>query len=1102
MTKFRISKNPTAAAGHASGLSPDTPPLSRAPGLRGQAKRLSYVAAGGAEVPAFCNFGILKFLVFWGFGLLFVGICAAQTAAPAPQTAVISGRVFNLATGLYLHNAEVRLAGAETYVLTDEDGSYRIEVPAGAVTLAASYASAQTATATLAAAAGADNIQNFDLQPIALDAAAGTGVSENIVHLDRFDVTSERDGQAKAIMDQRAAPNAVTLISADNFGDITMDSIGEVVKYLPGITVDQNENDAGGVRIGALGTAYTTVSQDGVALQTSGRSVTLEPLTATGIETIALIHTLTAGMDAGSAAGRLDLRTKDPFSRKHRQVRFTLGLNGHSTGMAWGGDIMPDGRKHALLNPGGQLNYGDIFLGKRLAIEFNLARYASFSRIDRQVTEYSYRNPDPVINPGIDFATAAPVITKLSWRPRLLLRDTWSGNLNLGFKITDHLKLTLRGSFRREETEIFSLTSSLNAYYSYGAGIVNSPTTSVQPKSTLVNWIVSRTDNANARLFNDYAHIVHNGDTKFLIPRLSWKNQVGAGTLSIDLYGGYSRYTGRQRDAEKGFFYSANSYLSRIGWTATRPSTDSPAWTIKQTGGDDWSIPENWSKINYYHNGIRSYTIRNNNTQYSGALDIAYARRVLGHPFTFKTGGVIKKLDYTYRTADARYNYTGPQNRPQEAPIPCVENYTNDFTLGGRAGNIAAQKWRVDDTYALYQTYLEHPDWFRADTVENYRRALTSARELHERIDAAYLETNTRYGRLRLNAGLRAERTDTESQYLRRRSAAELEAEGLSADTIEGIAFLYHNGRRFARRNAYTNLFLSGGAKYDLTQNLQAQLSASQSIRRPDYSNLAGVVTYDEDSLFVTIPNPLLKPERLSKYYLGLNYLFKPAGTLNLSVYRIDIKNKQLSNVEITRGEAEAIAGMPLSAGAGAGAGDDPEDATDTAFDSYTYRTTINSENLLSSYAATIAYDQQLTFLPGALRGLGAFATFTIGHLSGAHVSLERIGQIKRSINGGLRYRAGRVSLVLRGVWNDRTLVGVTNPTAGYYYFWRDHEYAKARLTLDASANIRLIGGYTLGISARNILNEPYQTYSNVPGRLRRYDVGGATLSINLGGVF
>ena len=40
--------------------------------------------------------------------------------------------------------------------------------------------------------------------------------------------------------------------------------------------------------------------------------------------------------------------------------------------------------------------------------------------------------------------------------------------------------------------------------------------------------------------------------------------------------------------------------------------------------------------------------------------------------------------------------------------------------------------------------------------------------------------------------------------------------------------------------------FLSGGAKYSLMKNLVLQLSASQSIGRPDYNNLAGALSIDE----------------------------------------------------------------------------------------------------------------------------------------------------------------------------------------------------------------------------------------------------------------
>src|SRR4029077_17818445 len=65
------------------------------------------------------------------------------------------------------------------------------------------------------------------------------------VKLDAFTVSSskEMDGAALAINEQRFAKNIMNVVSADEFGTIADGSIGEFMKFLPGITSDYPGGD-------------------------------------------------------------------------------------------------------------------------------------------------------------------------------------------------------------------------------------------------------------------------------------------------------------------------------------------------------------------------------------------------------------------------------------------------------------------------------------------------------------------------------------------------------------------------------------------------------------------------------------------------------------------------------------------------------------------------------------------------------------------------------------------------------------------------------------------------------------------------------------------
>jgi hypothetical protein len=51
-------------------------------------------------------------------------------------------------------------------------------------------------------------------------------------------VSSEREGNAKAVMDQRRNMDITTSVSSDIFGDVTDGNVGEFLKYLPGVDLD------------------------------------------------------------------------------------------------------------------------------------------------------------------------------------------------------------------------------------------------------------------------------------------------------------------------------------------------------------------------------------------------------------------------------------------------------------------------------------------------------------------------------------------------------------------------------------------------------------------------------------------------------------------------------------------------------------------------------------------------------------------------------------------------------------------------------------------------------------------------------------------------
>jgi iron complex outermembrane recepter protein len=192
----------------------------------------------------------------------FATLLAALPATVLAQavTGSVAGRVFNPATGEYVRNVEVALVGTPISTVTEEGGVYRLpNAPAGAYTIEVRYTGYDTARATVNVTAGTEVTKDFELKGSADTAKRGG----EVVTLSAFTVSTEREGNAKAIMEQKNAMNMKTVVATDSFGDIAEGNIGEFLKFMPGITLDYVETDTRAARMGGLEARYGAVTLDG-----------------------------------------------------------------------------------------------------------------------------------------------------------------------------------------------------------------------------------------------------------------------------------------------------------------------------------------------------------------------------------------------------------------------------------------------------------------------------------------------------------------------------------------------------------------------------------------------------------------------------------------------------------------------------------------------------------------------------------------------------------------------------------------------------------------------------------------------------------------------
>ena len=979
-----------------------------------------------------------------------VGAAESSARAAAPATGTIQGRVFNPATQVYVRNAELSVAGTNLVTYSADDGSYAFNgVFAGEVTLRVNYTGYEPATATLHVGADLIATRDFEITPSGPAGSAKTRTDGTVIKLAEFTVSSEREGNAKAIMEQRAAVNVKSVVSSDNFGDLTGGTVGEFIKYLPGVVMDYVDSDARAARISGLEPRYASVSVDGMTMASApsasfggdSRQFEFEQSSITGTDVIEINKTTTASMDADSPAGRINMRSRSAFDRKRREITATVSVTGNE--YSWGLKRTPGpyNRNDYKVRPSFIFSYADSFK-QRFGLQLTLGANTLATEQAGVTHTLSYAD-----------AARGPVINQIAFRDAPKLTTRGSLNLNTDYKVSPYLSVSLRtsGSHFNDGTNLRQIAFFVNP-------------AQVTPASTLTDLTALATANANTRVQYTTSRRNKLNSTLTLTPRIDYKR----GDFSLTLGGGYSSSRTAYEQLTEGYFQAVTHRLTRLSWRGTRTSRTDGDWNLSQLSGLPWNDPANYNRADAFTNNASATPQSARNQLWIGYLDAKKSVTLFGLPVQLGAGAKTKLAVYDLEKNGAlQWTYVGAANS-MLAPttiLPTSKLLPYDARVGGNIGTIGIP---LADPYATRDLLLSNPTYFAPALTANRINELYSARALKEQIDAGYVEANTRWQSVRFNLGVRQERTRTVGRSQDILPVAVVQRAGFTPGTIAFTDYQYRYGRRESTYGGYDNTFLSGGAKWALTPSLNFQVAGSQSISRPSYANLTGTITIDEAAQTVRVPNPDLKPETSDKIFASLHYYLEPAGTISVSAFRLSVENMGADTQTITA--------------AAAGYADDPE------FTGYRFLRTVNAPGTRTIDGIEVEYSQQLVFLPRAFSGFSAFGSVTRTS-SDARVA----NHVPKSANGGLRYGNSKFNAQLRCTWSAPRF----NSEGGGEELWQYE-----RLMFDFSGGWRINPTYEVTISGRNILNAPISTYSNTPGLLRAINHYGASWTIGVRGRF
>ena len=156
----------------------------------------------------------------------------------------------------------------------------------------------------------------------------------------QVEVTATRPSDTEERRRSTAAKIVVGRDEIERFGDA---SLGELLKRLPGVTLDGRAGRGGNIRMRGLGGGYTQILLDGERVQ---GGMSLDAIDPEQVERIEILRAPTAETGARAIAGTINIITREGYRKRLNDVKLGLGgENGHGGGNAsWSRDDRVDER--------------------------------------------------------------------------------------------------------------------------------------------------------------------------------------------------------------------------------------------------------------------------------------------------------------------------------------------------------------------------------------------------------------------------------------------------------------------------------------------------------------------------------------------------------------------------------------------------------------------------------------------------------------------------------------------------------------------------------------------------------------------------------------
>jgi TonB-dependent receptor len=783
------------------------------------------------------------------------GVRAAQTETsdrpqreatnePTSARGAIRGVVTDASTRTPLAGASITLPGTSLSAVTDSQGEYFLaNVPVGTVELLAAYVGQPEKRVRVDVASG-------------LTAQGDFALGNETIQLGAYVVQGTRDGQARALSQQKNATNLLTVVSSDAVGQFPDAYVGDALRRLVGVNVEEDQGEATGVTIRGIEPDYNNITINGIEVASAGtpgggtsnlagRPVGLDIFSVDLIDSIEVAKTTTPDMDGAGLGGAVNVKTKTAFSRGAREF---IG-SGEYTYADLG-----DGREGYRAS----LSYSDIFGAQR-----NFGALFAITHEDRD------RRVERVIPQQYN---AAGIIqrARANGYNQTLVRTSYMANLD--YKLTPATTFSLKSSYANYDDKSDYDRAQIHAdQRRYQNEFVRD-----HRKKTLYTFDFS-------------------GETRF-------------GNNELRFGGVYSYSDEDKPENQKHIFRTANNAID-IVFNQSDPVKPYPVLGSFSAGN---GVPTTTAEKALFT--LDEAKFRGNyqeETRWTWFADFKRDLSILPFPARLKAGvkySMAEKSDnawsYVFGAGAPVLNYNDfpvlPTTRIQDNWNVFVLDKSRMLELFNGSSRNTTFRYRPEGSVSdsIVEDFKAREDLYAGyvSGVVDIRKLRLEGGVRFERLDGAYVNygyDEAAYATIPANAPV-----------------------GAAIDITSDPVAAYPNVIKAAPgKGSFSNFLPSLHARYQASRDLIVRSSLSTNVGRPKFTDVAGLASFragtsdDGSSFRLTTGNPDLKASTSLSGDLTFSYFgFRPLGILEVGAFFKNIDDRVFKEVTLRNATTDDVA--------------------------------------------------------------------------------------------------------------------------------------------------------------------------------------------------